>query len=127
MKNMLLAFALFSVVAVFFVACGSSPGAATSNTPVVHMNDTNFVQPDITIKKGQSLTLTDDTSTTHIVSNGTWDANGNQKPGAEHGAPAVALQFQGDDSQAAGPFNTAGTYHLYCSIHPNMNLTVSVQ
>jgi plastocyanin len=28
---------------------------------------------------------------------------------------------------AVGPFNTAGTFHLYCSVHLNMNLTVIVQ
>lgn len=32
-----------------------------------------------------------------------------------------------NDSAAIGPFNTAGTYHLYCTIHQNMNLTVIVQ
>ena len=26
-----------------------------------------------------------------------------------------------------GPFNTAGTFHLYCTVHQGMNLTVIVQ
>ncbi len=47
----------------------------------------------------------------------------------ENGAPVVNnMQFSGSDgSQTIGPFNTIGTFHLYCSVHPGMNLTVIVQ
>lgn len=91
------------------------------------MNDANFEQATITIHKGDTITLVDDVSTVHYIFNGEWDSNGNQKQLKESGAPQVQLQFQGNDSQQVGPFNTAGTFHLYCSIHPNMNLTVTVQ
>jgi plastocyanin len=30
-------------------------------------------------------------------------------------------------SHVIGPWNTPGTYHLYCTIHQNMQLTVRVK
>ena len=95
--------------------------------PTVHMNGNNFAQSSITISKGQSLMLVDDASVVHIIANGSW-SNGSAQPKQESGAPVVNnLQFNGNDSHTIGPFNTAGTYHLYCSVHPGMNLTVIVQ
>jgi plastocyanin len=115
------------------VAAGSgsnnSSGASSSSaasTADVHMNDTNFVQSTVTIAKGGSINMIDDTATPHIIQNGTWD-NGTAKPAKENGAPTVQQQFQGNDTHKIGPFTTAGTFQLYCTIHPNMNLTVTVQ
>ncbi len=80
------------------------------------------------MKKGQSLTLNNQTGTTHVISNGTWNGNTPDQK-AEAGAPTVnTMMFNSaNQTQAIGPFNTAGTYHYYCSIHPGMNLTVIVQ
>ena len=97
---------------------------ATSNT--VHMNGSNFVQPSITIKKGESVTLVADTLTPHIIANGTWE-NGSPKRAQEPGAPEITnVQVNGNSSQNIGPFTTAGTFKLYCTIHAGMNLTVQV-
>jgi plastocyanin len=91
------------------------------------MNETQFGQTLITIKKGESVTLVDDVAVVHIIQNGTWDNNGNAHPGAEAGAPKVQLQFNGGDTNSMGPFNTAGTFHYYCTVHNGMNLTVIVK
>ena len=124
------------MLAVLIAACGgtnndttgsTSTGSASTPNNVVHMNDTNFVQKTVTIKKGDSLTLVDDVATVHIIQNGTWESNGTPKAGKEPGAPTVQVQFQGNDSQTIGPFNTAGTFQLYCTVHSGMNLTVIVQ
>jgi len=97
---------------------------ATSNT--VHMNGSNFVQSSITIKKGESVTLVADTLTPHIIANGTWE-NGSPKRAQEPGAPEITnVQVNGNSSQNIGPFTTAGTFKLYCTIHAGMNLTVQV-
>jgi plastocyanin len=103
---------------------GQSGGAASSGT--VHMGDTNFVQNSVTISKGGSVTLVDDASVVHIIQNGSWD-NGSAKSAKESGAPTVQVNFQGNDTHAIGPFNTAGTFHVYCTVHPGMNLTITVQ
>jgi len=92
------------------------------------MAQTNFTQASLTISKGSSINLINDTAVTHIIANGTWEQT-TPKPGAEPGAPAVNnLQFTtANQSHTIGPFTTAGTFHLYCIVHPGMNLTVTVQ
>ncbi|GAC1381438.1 MAG: hypothetical protein NVSMB33_08150 [Ktedonobacteraceae bacterium] len=125
MKKLIAAFVLFSLVAMFVVACGSS--ASGSGCSGVHMGENNFLQSSITIRKGSSINLIDDVQVPHIVTNGSWSSNNDAKPGKESGAPAVNQQFNGGDNYMIGPFNTAGTYHLYCTVHPGMNLTVIVK
>ncbi len=142
MKKLLLALVVFGLVSVLLVACGggssnssngsssgssSSGGSSGGSTATVHMTDNNFAQASVTISKGSSLNLVDDTAVIHIISNGSW-VNGSPQPKVESGAPVVSsLQFNGNDTHSVGPFNTAGTFHLYCTVHQNMNLTVIVQ
>jgi plastocyanin len=133
MKKLATLFVLLSLMATFMVACGgpgscgSSGGSSSSGTPTVHMCGNNFAQSSITISKGQSLTLVDDSSAGHVIANGSW-VNGTAQASQEPGAPVVNnLQFNGNDSHTIGPFNTAGTFHLYCTVHQGMNLTVIVQ
>jgi plastocyanin len=91
------------------------------------MNDSNFVQSSITIKKGESITLVADTLVSHTIANGTWE-NGTPKPSKEMGAPMIDnVSVGGDSSETIGPFANAGSFKLYCTIHPGMNLTVIVQ
>ena len=104
-------------------------GCGTSNGPnPVHMNGNQFVQRSITLKKGESITLINDSLfSSHTIANGTWEGNMAQ-PTREAGAPEVNnMQVGGSSSAAIGPFTTAGTFKLYCTVHPDMNLTVTVQ
>jgi plastocyanin len=128
MKKFLLPYALLILLACLSTACASTPGAGSSDqTPTVHMSETQFVPTSITIQKGDRLTLVDDVAVVHIIANGRWDSYGNQRPDIEPGAPSVQAQFNGNDQQSIGPFTTVGTFHLYCTIHNNMNLTVVVR
>ena len=120
---------ILALLSLFVVACGggsSGGGGGGSNT--VGLAATTFAQNSITIKKGDSLTLTNQTGTVHIIANGSWNGN-TPNPKQEPGAPVVNnMQFNSaNQSQTIGPFNTAGTFHYYCSVHPGMNLTVTVQ
>ncbi len=132
MKKLLLAFAFLCMISVLVVACGGTTtgtGSGSSNgNATVHMGQTNFDQSSVTISKGGTVTLVSDTSSVHIISNGQW-VNGVAKPGKEPGAPTVNnAQFTSSgESKVIGPFNTAGTFHLYCSVHPGMQLTIIVQ
>ena len=90
------------------------------------MGSVDFIQHEVTIHKGEMLNLIDDASSTHIITNGSW-VNGVQEPAKEPGAPTVNQTYVGNDSAPIGPFTTAGTFYLYCTIHVNMNLTVIVQ
>jgi plastocyanin len=119
----LIGFALLSIV---LVACTIKDTAAGSSGPVAKMGSSTFITTAITIKKGESVNLVDTTSSPHVISNGTWNGSAAQ-PGAEAGAPKVSnLNFGGNDSKAIGPFTTAGTFKFYCTIHPGMNLVVTV-
>src|SRR5579863_9695907 len=108
MKKFLVSLVVLLFVTVIVVACSGTPpntSNSTSNGVAVHMSDSNFVHPSITIKKGQSLNLIDDTAVVHIITNGSWD-NDNPLPGVEPGAPIVNdVMFNGNDSHLIGPFN----------------------
>ena len=129
MKKLIAIFVALSVVTVLTAAsCGGSGGSGGSGDTGVHMGETTFLQSSVTISKGSSLTLIDDVPVLHIIGNGSW-VNNVTKPAIEPGAPVVNnVQISSaGQSIVVGPFNTAGTYHLYCSVHLNMNLTVIVQ
>lgn len=139
LRALVLLLTLFALGSVVLAAC-TRPGtpAASTGTPgsgnssssggasAAHMGPTNFVQSTVTISKGSMLQLIDDGNYTHILGNGSW-VNGVAKPAKEAGAPTVNnLQISGNNAQI-GPFNTAGTFHIYCSIHPGMNLAITVK
>lgn len=107
---------------------GGSPTSTSSTSNTVGLTSTNFAQSSITIKKGQSITLMNQTSTVHIISNGSWQGN-TPHPKQEPDAPVVTnMTFNTvNQTKTIGPFNTAGTFHYYCSVHVGMNLTVIVQ
>lgn len=116
---------LLTILIFLLAACGQAATASGPNQ--VHMNDSNFDRSSITIKKGEHITLVNDTAQVHIIENGTWDSNGNARSKTEPGAPKVDLQINGFANKDVGPFNTAGTFQLYCTIHPGMKLTVLVK
>ena len=121
--------AIFVALSLFTILTAASCGGSSGNSGTgVHMGDTTFLQPSVTISKGSSVNLIDDVAVLHIISNGSWVDNV-AKPAKESTAPTVSnLQFNSaGQSMSVGPFNTAGTYQLYCSVHLNMNLTVIVQ
>ena len=103
---------------------GGSGGCATGS---VHMSASNFVTPCVNITKGSKLTLIDDVQVLHIIDNGMWDSSGNQVTTKEPGAPTISgVNISGGQADV-GPFTTAGTFHIFCSVHLNMNLVVNVK
>jgi hypothetical protein len=102
--------------------------AATTidGVPAVHLGPGNFDQPSITIPVGSKLILADDAGVPHIFNYGAWSGN-RQHPERPAGGPTLNnLRVDSGDVEL-GPFTTRGTYHIYCVIHPGMNLTVVVQ
>ena len=100
--------------------------ASVNGAPAVHMGVSNFSQASVTVPKGSKLMLIDDGSFLHILSNGQWE-NNTPHTAAEAGAPSVQNVQVNGNTVEIGPFNTAGTFHIYCTVHPGMNLTVIVQ
>ncbi len=126
MKKIFGALVVASLIAIIISACSLGGHTATGPNPV-HMGETDFKVSSITIKKGAKITLINDDAPVHIMANGTWDG-AIPKPGIEAGAPKLDnLQVNGYGSGSIGPFNTAGTFQIYCTVHQNMNLTVIVK
>jgi len=140
MKFLVLALLLLAVGSIVLAACarpgtassasdnasGASQGSGSSSGGTVHMGASAFLQTTVTISKGSSLTLIDDAATEHIIQNGAWDSSDNVQAASEPGAPKVDVTFNGNDTHDIGPFTTAGTFKLYCTVHPGMNLTITV-
>ncbi len=138
---LLLMLAALALGSILLVACarpgtpsasvGTGPSSSGSSSsgggePTVHMGVSTFVQSSVDVPKGSKLMLIDDGAYVHLLVNGSW-VNGTARPAKEPGAPTVNnLQVNGNNVEI-GPFATAGTYHIYCSIHPNMNLTITVK
>ncbi len=124
-KKILVGLLVFGLLTTILAACAIRDEAGTSG-PEAHMGSATFVQSSVTINKGDSLTLVDDVAVEHIIKNGSWNGT-TQQPATESGAPSVNITFNGNDSAPIGPFNTSGTFRLYCTIHLGMNLTVVVK
>jgi plastocyanin len=117
--------ALLALAAVSSLAC-AAPNRGPDAPNTVHMNNTRFAQASVTIRPGESLNLVADTNAPHIIGNGSW-AGGRAQAEREGSAPAVdQLKIDGGKSAPVGPFTEPGSYKLYCTIHPGMDLSVAV-
>jgi len=110
------------VVAGIVAVTAHSAAAGT----VVHMGPATFVQPTASVPTGASLQLVDDGVFPHVIRNGTWEGNTNAEPASAPGAPPTSNLTTNGQPLTLGPFATAGTFHFYCTVHPGMNLTVTV-
>jgi len=99
------------------------PGGCISGT--VQTNATNFVQSCVNIAKGASVKIVPIVVSLHILTNGSW-VNGVPQPAKEPGAPTISNVQVANSSIEIGPFNAAGTFHIYCTVHMGMNLVVNV-
>jgi len=104
----------------------SSASTTTNGMPTVHLSRVTFVQNVVLVPKGSKLLLVDDGNYDHVFANGSWQ-NNTPVAQSEPGAPVVQNVSIGGGSLVIGPFTTAGVYHLYCTIHVGMNLTIVVQ
>jgi len=112
------------------VAANPQASAASANSngePVVYLAANHFVQNVVLVPKGAKLLIVDDGSIEHVLQNGMWDTNGTPHAAAEPGAPAIRNVDITGGSREIGPFPIAGVYHIYCTLHQGMNLTIVVQ
>jgi len=144
-------FVLFALGSVLLAACGIQDTATNNNggstptpnvggsTPApngggsgncgngtVHTLLTTFQEACVNVAKGSNLQVVPAAQSFHILTNGSW-VNSNQVPMKESGAPTVNNVQVTSGTISIGPFTTAGTYHIFCTVHPNMNLTVIVK
>ena len=127
-------FALGSIVLAGCSSQGTTIGSTTTTNGggsgncangTVHTLVTTFQEACVNVAKGSKLQVVPVVNSLHILDNGSW-VNGQQVPMTEAGAPTVSNVQVTAGTVSLGPFTTAGTYHIYCTVHPNMNLTVIV-
>jgi plastocyanin len=92
----------------------------------VKTGTSTFEQTCITLSKGGTLKLVQDQTSYHIFDYGQWNGSTPQQQ-TPAGAPSLKNLTLSGPSVSIGPFTTAGTYHIYCTVHPGMNLTVVVK
>jgi plastocyanin len=118
------------VLVALLVATTPQTGAVSrgpTGEPAVHMTPTTFAPDVVLVPRGASLLLVADSSAKHILAYGRWDARGVPHPLVEPGAPPLHQMVMTGGSMELGPFTTQGVYHLYCTIHQGMNLTMVVE
>lgn len=150
-KGMLmLLLALFALGSILLAACarpgtastssGNTGNTGNSSSPTSTSSSTscpkgttvttalsNFNQPCITLSKGDTLKVTPGQgSTFHTLDYGQWNGS-TQQPATPSNAPALKNLNVTTSPVNIGPFTTAGTYHIYCTIHQGMNLIVIVK
>lgn len=121
--KVLFRFMLPVILVAVFLGCSSSSNSSPTAPPVggqntVTMQNTAFSPQSITVTVGTTVTWTNKDPFPHTVTSGT--------PGSPDG------MFNSGNIAPNGSFshtfNTAGTFHYYCTIHqPNMTGTVIVQ
>lgn len=106
---------------------GSAAVAGPAGTETVHLESASFVPTIIALHSGDKLVIVDDVPVPHTLTNGSWSASNQPVPGVESGAVVLNNVQLNNNSVTVGPFSTPGTYHIYCTLHPGMNLTIVVQ
>lgn len=115
---------LLGLLTVVLASCSIREASPVSG-PTSRLTGGDFLQDTITIKKGESIIFVNESTSLHIIENGEW-VDGSMKKEVEAGAPTVNMNIDANADETTPPFNTAGTFKLYCPIHPGMNLTVIV-
>lgn len=87
----------------------------------------NFSPASVNLTKGTNLTIIDSGAYHHNLSMGRW-ISGQPVLQNEVGAPKLANKDVNTAGQTVviGPFTTAGTFYIICSLHHNMTLKITV-
>lgn len=89
------------------------PSPAPAHANQITLQNFAFSPADITVKKGTTVTWTNNDSVTHTVS----ETDGRQGPDSGNLPSGQSYTFT---------FTTTGTFHYRCNIHPEMTGTVTV-
>jgi len=116
----------FLLLALTIAGCGGSSSAGGASNEL-DLGSTSFVQTSITLTSGQALHIVDpqDTGGIHALclgQTGACDANATG-PSELHDP---GMMFNPGTTKDI-TFSAAGTYHITCTIHPSMNVTITVQ
>jgi len=119
-----LIFAALSLTLSFALAGCGSPGSQSGTT--VKMTVGDFEHPTYTAKVGEAVHFTDPASAaTHVLCIGVTGVCAAGASGPAELTSADGLTFEPGDTKDV-TFAAAGTYRITCTIHPAMNMTLTV-
>ena len=111
--------------AVVLAGCARSP-ASVDDPDAIGMDRTAFLPATKTIAKGETLTFANTSSRSlHILVPG-WDAKRRHEEGAPSFGGASGHRSEVGDTWTTPAWDRPGTYHVTCTLHPAMNLVVTV-
>lgn len=118
-----------AMIGAILIGAIAQPAAATNiasdGATIVHLTSTSFGTKAIALPVGGKLQFVADSSVTHILTYGDWNGTKTQLATPAN-APALDNRQISGGSFEIGPFTTAGTYHILCTIHPGMEITIIV-
>lgn len=128
MKKLVL-LVIVALVCALLAACNSGSGSSGScGAKNVIMGPDTFCTSSISISKGSTLSFVDDANNgaTHILVIGTQGQQQSERGAPDFGGSSGKTMNPGD-SWTTPPWNTPGTFHVTCTVHPTtMNLTITV-
>ena len=115
------------------LAVGLAAPGFTSATPLPHLQHVvGTVQVDydreaIVLHTGDRLWIVNNSNFLHVITLG-YNSLIEREPGAPHIGNALGLEVMPHGTRYhTQPWNTPGVYHLTCTLHAHMNLTVIVE
>ncbi|HEU5230194.1 MAG TPA: hypothetical protein VFU49_20405 [Ktedonobacteraceae bacterium] len=118
---------IFALACTTVVACGGTSGSAPTGPNVVKMVGGTFAIAAISIHKGDTITFVDDSGNgaLHILVIGQNAQQTTEKNAPDFGGTA-GKRIDVGENWTTPPWTTAGTFHVTCTVHPAMNLTITV-
>jgi plastocyanin len=115
------------VLAVGIFLPGFASALPTASPNQIGMTQEQFIQKTVTIPAGSRLTFVNNSHFLHLLAPGKGAMMSRQK-----GIPAFDGSYgthvsEAGDRYVTAAWNTPGTYHLTCTLHPEMTLTVVVR
>ena len=98
-------------------SAGDASGGANGGDQV-ELTDFAFSPSELTVAPGTTVTFVNNDTSPHTVTEGS------------DGTPADDARFDedvADGEQVTVTFEEAGTYEITCTLHPEMNMTVTVE
>lgn len=109
-----------------FTGCGKQAGGGASSGDTVDMTAATFVQSSLKVKSGTAVKFVDPASgSMHIICTGEQGTCSNDT-NAPKDVQGNGFTINTGETKTV-TFDNPGTYKITCSIHPAMNLTLTVE
>jgi plastocyanin len=118
---------VIAIIALGLFAPGLTSAFRLPDLPhVVGMVQVDYDRDTIILQTGDRLWLVNNSNFLHVVTLG-YNSLIEHEPGAPHIGNALGLEVMPHGTRyETPPWNTPGTYHMTCTLHAHMNLTVVV-